>query len=78
MKRLFVRESEPAPPSRGKLEERARKLDGNALLDWAEAALYPIGRGLSDYRKGLNPDGALEALQGAEALYVVLRELSQR
>lgn len=73
---MFKRKEER---ERTKLEIRVSKLPTADLVQWAEQALYGIGRSLSTYQRSTENEEFLdEAVMGAEALHVVLKEVAAR
>lgn len=65
-------------PEQHKIRKRVRAMRDDELFDWVDAALYPIGRGVSEARKGLHPSGLTEAREGVVTLTEVLDELIRR
>jgi hypothetical protein len=59
-------------------ERRAATMSTFALPDWAESCLFAVGRNLSDFRRSAGPETLDEAVEGAEALVAVLKELRHR
>lgn len=66
------------PETKTKLEARVEKIPTPDLLQWAEQALFGIGRSLSDWQRGNSREALVEAEQGSEALHAVMRELRKR
>jgi len=61
-----------------KLQLRIAKIDTPELVNWADQALFGIGRNISDWNKNSEFVYLGEAKQGAEALLAVIDELIER
>ena len=73
---------EPQRVRPAKVQARASRLRTDELLEWADASLYNVGRGLSEYRKSHPPDIAEKMLDlatnEADVLVVLLEEIRSR
>lgn len=61
-----------------KVEKRVDSLPTSELLQWAEQALYPIGRNLSSWQKTNEEVYLEEARLNAEVIYVIVETISKR
>lgn len=61
-----------------KLEKRVAAMATADLLAWSEQAMFGIGKSLSSYQRNHVEADLDEALMGAEALHVVVKELKAR
>jgi len=61
-----------------KVERRVESLPTSELLQWAEQALYPIGRNLSSWQKTNEEVYLEEARLNAEVIYVIVDTISKR
>ncbi len=61
-----------------KVEKRVDSLPTSELLQWAEQALYPIGRNLSSWQKTNEEVYLEEASLNAEVIYVIVETISKR
>jgi hypothetical protein len=71
-------EADVGTPQQLKVRKRIRAMGDAELFDWLDAALYPVGRGISEARKGLAPTGLTEAREGMMTFLEVLDELIRR
>jgi hypothetical protein len=63
---------------KSKIEQRVEKLSTPDLVQWAEHALYSIGRNLTDYIRSNDKNVLEETVLGAEAMLAVMQELKNR
>lgn len=61
-----------------RVERRVESLPTSELLQWAEQALYPIGRNLSSWQKTNEEVYLEEARLNAEVIYVIVDTISKR
>lgn len=61
-----------------RVERRVESLPTSELLQWAEQALYPIGRNLSSWQKTNEEVYLDEARLNAEVIYVIVDTISKR
>lgn len=77
LKNLFVQK--PTEGTATKAEKRVATLQTHDLVPWAEQCLYAVGRCLSEWSRDTSrTEALLEAVEGSEALQVVMKELQRR
>jgi hypothetical protein len=61
-----------------RVEKRVDSLPTSELLQWAEQALYPIGRNLSSWQKSNEEVYLEEARMNAEVVYTIVETIAKR
>jgi len=61
-----------------RVQKRVKTLPTSELLMWTDQIIYSTGRNLSAWQKTQHPDSLGEARLGAESLFAIISELSER
>lgn len=75
--RWFRRSAEAIPPP-SRLQKRVARIATVELIPWAEQTMYVLGRTLRDYDRTGEAPALDQAVEAAEALQAVVRELQRR
>jgi len=65
-------------PFSPKIAKRVRQIPTAALPQWADQAIYELGRTMSAYERSSDPHLLEEARRGAEAVHAVIEAIHQR
>lgn len=61
-----------------RLQRRIGKIQTADLPNWADAQVFSVEKALGLYRRSRRLEALTEALEAAEALYALVRELDRR
>ena len=61
-----------------RVQKRVKTLPTSELLMWTDQIIYSTGRSLSAWQKSQHPASLGEARLGAESLFAIIDELSER
>ena len=74
----FTRKPKWDKPFSEKIAKRAKRIPTNDLTNWADQAIYELGRVLSIYERNRTPEASKELAECAEALHAVAHEINRR
>jgi hypothetical protein len=75
--KIFQKKKDGSQPQ-SRVEKRVASIATPELVNWAENALFVIGKELTGWMRTKEPIQLEEALLGAEALYAITKELKKR